>query len=133
MRRLCLIILFLIISIPELAYSANWVKVTQSVDGEVIFIDNQSIRRSGNAVIYWERMNNPARTKQGDLSSKSQKTINCETRDYKILYFIFYDDLNNQGNITSSFSAETLPESLRSWKPIPPESIMDTSRKYLCK
>jgi hypothetical protein len=130
MKRL----LFLLIFISEVAYSANWVKVAATVDGEeVIFIDTQSIQRSGNSVTYWERMNNSTRTKQGDLSSKSQKTINCVTRDFRILYFIFYDDLNNQGKITSSFSADTLPENLKSWKPIVPESIMESSRKYLCK
>ena len=127
-------LLLLLILISETAYSANWVKVAATADGqEVIFIDTQSIQRSGNSVTYWEKVNNSTRTKQGDLSSKLQKTINCVTRDFRVLYFIFYDDLNNQGKVTSSFSADTLPEDLKSWRPIVPESVMESSRKYLCK
>ncbi len=130
MKKLLLLLIF----ISETAYSANWVKVAATADGqEVIFIDTQSIQRSGNSVTYWEKVNNSTRTKQGDLSSKLQKTINCVTRDFRVLYFIFYDDLNNQGKVTSSFSADTLPEDLKSWRPIVPESVMESSRKYLCK
>jgi len=124
MKRL----LFLLIFISEIAYSANWMRVTSSNDGDVVFVDSLSMQRSGNTVTFWSKMNYGVRDRSGDLSSKTQRAVNCMTREVKSLYLMTYDDFDNQGKLTHSdrFSNQ-------SWNPIAPETINDAVRRFVCK
>lgn len=118
--------LLLIASTNVLA--ANWVKVATSNNGDVFLVDSQSIQRKGNVVTLWLKTNNAVRSKHGDLSTKVQHSINCATRDHRVLYYFFYDDLDNMGKITDTFSTQD-----STWKPIPPDSVIDLVLKYVCK
>ncbi len=124
MKRL----LFLLIFVSEIAYSANWVRVSNSVDGDVLFVDISSIQRSGNSVTFWSKMNFGKRDSLGDLSSKTQREINCRTRELKNLYLMTYDDFDNQGRLTHSDKFRD-----QSWTPIPPETLNDATRRFVCK
>lgn len=128
MKRLCLIILFLLISIPKIAYSANWIKVATSSRGDTLFVDALSIQRDGNVVTFWTKTNYATRTQYGDLSSKVQESINCKSRENKRMFSMYYDDFDNQGKVTSSGKVAD-----QSWNPIPPETINDAIRRFVCK
>jgi len=124
MKRL----LFLLIFISETAYSANWIRVTNSNTGNVVFVDSLSMQRSGNSVTFWAKMNKGKRDSVGDLSSKTQAIINCMTREVKYLYLMTYDDLDNQGKLTYSDKFKD-----QSWEPIAPETVYDAVRRFVCK
>jgi hypothetical protein len=114
---------------PCLAIASNWVLVDKNSGGTTFFIDTQSIQRSGDSVTFWEKANRLSRSNNGDLSSKINLTINCRTRELISRYFIFYDDINNQGKITSSFAALASEK----WEPIPPDSVSEEEMKFVCK
>ena len=124
MKRL----LFLLIFISETAYSANWIRVTNSNTGNVFFVDSISLQRNGNSVTFWTKMNYGVRDSVGDLSTKSQRVFNCMTRESKSLYLMTYDDFDNQGKLTHSGVWKN-----QSWDPIAPETVDDAVRKFVCK
>lgn len=125
MKKFFLIVLM----IPCLASASNWVLISKTVDGTTFSIDTQSIQRSGDSVTYWYRSNYSSRDEDGDLSSKVNRTTNCRTREVISRYFMFYDDINNNGKQTSSFAAP----SSTIWKPISPDSVDESIMKFVCK
>ena len=118
----------LLIAIPLLAHAANWTLVSLSTEGDKYFIDTQSITRSGDSVTFWVKKNYASRDKYGDLSAKVNETVNCRTRESNSRYMMFFDDLDNHGKQTSSFSPKD-----KAWEPIPPESVSESQLKFVCK
>ena len=106
----------------------NWVSIGATNDGDTYFIDTNSIQKSGDSQTFWVRANYGARTSGGDLSSKVQRTINCRTRELINRHFIFYDDINNNGKITSNFSASN-----QNWTPVSPDSVSWGFYSFICK
>jgi hypothetical protein len=121
MKRL----LFLLIFISEIAYSDSWIRVA-SIDGYVLFVDSLSIKRTGDIVTFWSRMNYGIRDSSGNLSSKSKRKINCMTREVKSLDWIIYDDFNNLGKSTRKFSN-------KSWQPLVLTPINEAMLRFVCK
>ena len=124
MRKIVLLFGFLFCS--SVHAQSNWVFITKT-QNKTNFVDKNSIQRSGDSVTFWDRANFSIRDKSGDLSSKMQLTINCRTREIIIRYGIFYDDLDNNGNSTSS----GFPKS--SWEPIAPDTIGERLYRFVCK
>lgn len=122
-------LLFIALMVPCLASASNWVLIGKNNSGATYFIDTQSIQRSGDSVTFWEKTNLLSRTPTGELSSKVSLTINCRTRELISRYFMFYDDINNQGKLTSSFA---VPPSEK-WEPISPDSVAEAEMKFVCK
>lgn len=122
--------LFLIFFFAAINAYANskWVYVTTDVSGNSNFIDSNSQQKSGDSITFWGRVNYKERDKFGDLSSKIQYTINCRTREIIDRHFIFYDDLNNNGKLTTN----TSPTDSK-WTPIPPDTIYWSMYKHVCK
>jgi hypothetical protein len=122
-------ILLAMMMIPLVANASKWVLISNTADGGNISIDAESIRRSGDSVTYWTKSNYASRTESGVLSTKANKTINCRTGELIYRYYIFYDDLNNNGKMLQSF-----PESSSAkWEPIPPDTINELQMKYVCR
>ena len=115
-----------IVSINAYANS-NWVHITNSNTGDVFFIDKNSIQKSGDSTTYWRQTNFPKRDKYGHLSSKTQSTINCRTREIINRYIMVYDDINNKGKLTYSFDPKD------SWEPIAPDTVNWTFLENVCK
>lgn len=125
MKKL-LILPILLFSLSSFA-SSKWDFVTANMDGDMYYIDVNSYQKSGDLITYWRFRNYGGRDEVGDLSSKSQYTINCRKREIIGRYLITYDDLNNNGKITASFALKN------SWMPIPPDTIFWEFMKYICK
>ena len=108
--------------------NSNWVYVGTNEIGDTYFIDTNSIQKSGDSHTYWVKSNYGTRTPEGNLSSKVQRTINCRTREMIGRHFIFYDDTNNNGMVTSNSSATN-----RNWAPIAPDTVTWGFYSFLCK
>ena len=121
-----LILPILLFSLSTFANS-KWEFVVESTSKDMYFIDSNSYQKSGDSITFWTLTNHGKRTEFGDLSSKTQETINCRTREYIMRYIMTYDDRNNQGKITLSRAAKD------SWKPIAPDTIDWTLMKHVCK
>ena len=116
----------IILSAFNIYAGTQWLLITDSTDGDLFFIDTNSIQKSGDSYTYWSKANF-AKREDGDLSSKTQRTINCRTRETISRYIINYDDIDNNGKITSSLTPK------RGWIPIAPDSINSAFYDYLCK
>jgi len=121
-----LIFFVIILSAFKIYASAKWVLVEYNNDNDVFFIDSNSIQKSGDSRTVWQKVNYSKRDSHGDLSSKIQRTFNCRTRESINRHLIFYDDIDNNGQVTSSAKA-TL-----GWEPISPETANWTIYKYVC-
>lgn len=126
MKKL-IFILFLLC--PILSNAANWVDVGNSSGGASFFVDRESINRSGDSLTFWGITNYPSRSTYGDLSSKTQRTINCRSREIIYRYYMFYDDLNAKGKLTKSYPADNSEK----WEPIAPDTMNDVLLKVVCK
>ena len=125
MRKIILLFGFLFCS--SVLAQSNWIYVGDSTNDHKIFIDRNSIQRSGDSVTYWEKVNYPVRDTLGNLSTKTQWTINCRTREEILRYIIAYDDLDNNGKVTTSGDPK------ESWRPISPDSVGEQSYLFVCK
>ena len=121
------IIVIIIAVFPLFSHASRWVEVDGS-DEARFYVDTQTIQKSGNSVTYWEKNNYFKRDEFGDLSRKINATINCRTKERKLLYLMTYDDFDNGGKLTSSI---TPPK--QDWKPIAPETVAESIMKYLCR
>lgn len=127
MRKLVMTLVLTFISIASNANS-RWIFVVESSSNDIYFIDHNSFQRNGDSVTFWFRENLNERTKSGVLSSKIQKTINCKRQEIIGRYYIFYDDVDNYGRITSS-SVAIEPV----WEPIPPDTVNWKLFEVVCK
>jgi hypothetical protein len=108
--------------------NSNWLYIGENVENESFFIEQNSIQRSGDSVTFWRRVNNAQRDSNGNYSSKVQFTVNCRTQEMIMRYLMFYDDLNNSGKLTDSFSAIN-----PNWRPIAPDSMDSAVLRTVCK
>ena len=119
--------LLLVSLFPLIANASNWIMISKNNSGDSYFVDKQSFVFSGNEVTYWVKVNNSARNKFGDLSSKEQWTVNCRTRESNLLYMVTYSDFDNQGKNTGSIKSPI------DWRPILPDSVGEEVFKFVCR
>ena len=125
MKRL-LLFSVIILSAFNIHASTQWVFVDSNSDNDLFFIDANSIQKNGDSYTFWTKVNNGKRDSRGNLSSKSQSTFNCRTREGTYRYIMVYDDTDNNGKLTNSFKAKD------DWYPIPPGTVDWTIYKYVC-
>ena len=126
MKTFLLVVISVFVSVNAYANS-NWVYINTSQSDNVFFIDKNSMQKSGDSITFWTLTNFGTRDRNGDLSAKTQHTINCRTREMIDRYLMTYDDINNTGKMTSNFDPKD------SWGPIPPGTIFWRHLEYVCK
>ena len=124
MRKI-LLFSVIILSAFNIYASTKWTLISNTANG-VLFIDASSIQKSGDSYTFWQKTNFDKRQDNGDLSSKVQRTVNCRTRESIYRYMMFYDDIDNNGKLTSSFNPKD------DWNPIPPDSVDWAIYQYVC-
>ena len=124
--RIFLILPMLLLTMSAAA-SSKWQYVVESNKKDMYFIDSNSYQKSGDSITFWTLTNYNERNEFGDLSDKSQNTINCRTREIILRYMMNYDDRDNKGKMTSSFAVKD------SWKPIAPDTVNWSLMRHVCK
>jgi len=135
----CLIILLPVTPV----YGSDWVEFWRFDDGSVFFYNKVNIKhRTKHIVHVWEKGVYSDEGREEDIQSRRKEglstegwdklshdltlyEIDCKKRKYQILSGIIY---NTDGSIISSFSFDE-PD----WDYIPPDTMMDTLRKKVCK
>ncbi len=107
--------------------NSNWTFIVVDEVGDSLWIDKNSIQKSGDSITFWSRRNFKERDVNGNFSSKVQRTVNCRTRETIPRYYMFYDDINNMGNVTGNFAAIN-PK----WIPIPPDTVLWGLYQFVC-
>ncbi len=123
MKKLLLALIFL----PFVSYASNWVLISTSTAGDKFKIDTTSIDRNGNEATYWEILNYGKRSEAGNLSSKSQVTINCRTKEFNTKFAQVFSDYDAQGTLNFQYTPTS------TWTPIPPDTSYETVMKFVCK
>jgi hypothetical protein len=126
MKKFLLVIIFLMVTFNSYAQS-NWVYVATNSSGDDYIVDRASFQTQGDSITFWYRSNYKQRTEFGDLSGKMQRTINCRTREAIMRFSMYYDDIDNGGQLT------TFGKVSNSWEPIPPGTIVWSLYKFVCK
>ena len=109
---------------------AEWSQIA-SGDGQDIYVDRSTIRRSGKTVKMWNLLDlwAPKYKGTGDpyASSKGQVEYDCKNELARLLYFS-----NHSGQMGGGQTVDdrTIPNA--SWEPIPPESIVEGFWKIAC-
>tara|TARA_Y100000590_G_scaffold451545_1_gene593107 strand:- start:839 stop:1219 length:381 start_codon:yes stop_codon:yes gene_type:complete len=86
---IALIILYYSSSI--FANEFEWERVTANIKGSVFYIDNSTIKRSGNSVVYLKLTDYFKPTTNGRLSSIIYTEVNCDNYYYRYLKDYYYD------------------------------------------
>ena len=126
MKTFLSVVMSVLVSVNAYANS-NWIYLITSNSGNVFFIEKNSIQKSGDSITFWLRRNFEKRDEYGNLSSKSQITINCRTREIIRRYITMHDDINNMGKLTYNFDPKD------SWDPIAPDTVNWSFLEYVCK
>ena len=117
----------IVIALPAPALAADWVLVTESLDGDKYFIDRQSIRTMSNGKRRaWERAEYALKDKFGDTLSIIYYEFNCIENSRRLLTSNHY----NGEEVTASSNALG---SNGEWRFLPPGSVGEDLINFVCR
>ena len=122
MKKILLLILFLITS----NVLGDWEPVTFNTLNSLIFVDKDTIRKRGNKVEFWQKINFNTPTTEVK-SMRSFIEIDCKERTQTSLDVTAFSERNLQGNILSTFNPP------RKIVYLAPDTAGDEILKYVCK
>ena len=105
---------------------AGWVAIGTSEDDTDFFNDPETIRREGFRVKVWELQNFKTPIK-GNRSTRLRVEYDCRNERFRLLSFTAHSGERASGEITFTQSTEG------PWIDIPPQSVVETSSKAVCK
>ncbi len=106
----------------------EWTKVSETVNGDTVYVDFERIKKHGGYVYWWDLMNNLKPTTTGTLSVKSYHQGDCKVFPRKPLTGIFYKESMGEG---TGNVLEPPPE-YKVWKYPIPNSIDEVVLKAVC-
>ena len=132
-----ILILILISAFAEISIAADWVQVASS-DLSNVFVDVQSIKRTGQKVKVWTKwVYNKPFVVSGSESTKPVKVEKslivflCDKRKFASLDTTQYAEQESPANVVSKVSHEDTP-SLQ-YNDINPGSLGEITMDYVCK
>ncbi len=105
------------------AVAADWVPVTNDVNGSLISIDVASINKNGDLVTYWYLSDASKDKSVRFRSSKTQSRNNCSTKQSQDLFSAFY--MPNNQVITETGNSFT-------WYPVIPDTVGEAIHDFVC-
>ena len=128
MKRFLTIVIILFIFQTKTAQCVEWVPFTTSIEGDVIFVDSESVTPYKNGLVSgWFKRNNksPQEVAGSAVYSQVNKLIvNCNSLMFSSLQSIFY------GKNQEFIYALSTPTD---WLFAPPGSVVDDYIKLLCR
>ena len=108
------------------AYAANWVYVTTAQTNAVYYYDSDTIRRSGNQVTVWEKVDHSRDKRVKYREALSRYRYDCADRTSTLLQATdYYPD----GKI-ETFTWETYEQKERA---VTPDSVMEGMLEAVCR
>ena len=125
MNRLTPILTFLLSLIFSSPSYSEWIETYSSADGDIFYVDFETIRKVDGYVYYWMLANflNP---RLGNMSSKVYSQGDCKLFRIKVLSFSFHKE--PMGGGTGDSNSPKNPE----WVYPPPDSVAETILKKVC-
>ena len=128
MVRITLVLI--LISISTLARGSDWKHIGKTVEGDTVYIDAKSVLVEGDTRTFWDKVIlKKLRTWEGKTvyANRFNLVINCAKRTLSALVV---ESLDSKGNKVLSLDLRREPNFRDS--PIPPDSIYESMRKYVC-
>jgi hypothetical protein len=108
--------------------SADWMKVSESIDGnKTIFIDPQNVKSNGDKMRVWVLLNNKKKGDYGELSFTAFEEHDCLEGSYRILQITFFSGPMAGGKALHS------TDSIGTWSFIRPDSLASAPHNWLCR
>ena len=104
----------------------DWVPVTLNNRNALFYVDKDTIRKQGNKVEFWQKINFNTPTTE-IKSIRSFEEIDCKDRTQTSLAVTTFTELNLQGNIILSFNPPRKIDYLA------PDTSGEAILKYVCK
>ena len=124
MKKLILILLFSTVMFSSSSY-AGWTQVSESVDGDVFYVDFERMRKHDGYVYWWELINNLKPNEWGSLSTKIYHQGDCKLFRFKHLSYRFHKEPMGGGT-------GVVEESGKEWRYPPPQSVDEFILKQVC-
>lgn len=118
-----------ILLISTLMFSAgSWAEWTEvfSADGDVIYVELDSIKKAKGLVYYWMIGDNLEPDSSGTLSFKAYAKADCETMRSMALSISTYKLPMAEGDASSTFTPDP------KWRSAQPDSVMETTLEAVC-
>jgi hypothetical protein len=125
MKKLILILLFSTVMFSSPSY-AGWTRVSESVNGDKIYVDFERIRKHDGYVYWWMLVDLLKPTKYGDLSSKGYNQGDCKLFRYKYLSTSYHKEPMGKG------SGDDISPKNPEWDYPPPNSSVEEILKHVC-
>ena len=125
MKKILVLLFSLLISFNSYG---EWTRIINNIEGDVIYVDNQTIKSVSNMRYYYQLLDYVSPTEFGDLSDTAYKQIDCKTYKGKLLSVNYYSEPLGRGNPTEGSG----PRPNSKWKSYPINSIAYESAKYAC-
>ncbi len=103
---------FVMVSSP--AYAVDWVYITTTNTGTVLYYDADTIQRTGNLVTVWEKWDHSRDKTVKEREKKIRLTYDCVQRTSTNLSAIYYypDEKNKTFNFKTSEQSFVAPETV---------------------
>jgi len=106
---------------------AEWVEVTRSVNGNVIYIDPATIRKEGNRRKVWGITDLSKVGTSGEMSRKYRKEYDCKDERSRILTIAIYSQAMGDGDVKGNDNIAS------EWQEIAPETVDESVLKRVCR
>ncbi len=104
----------------------KWVFVVKNSENNY-FVDTNSIKRNGNSVTFWKKVNLNKRDSGGSLSAKLLMTANCRTRENTVREVVTYDDEDARGLVLVNVEIKT------NWEKVDRDKLNLALYNFVCK
>ena len=130
MKNLILIFTLLVSTVLLSSPSyAEWKKTSESVDGDVFYVDFDGIRKQGEYFYYWSLIDNLKQTEYGHFSTKIYHQADCKLFRDRSLSYVQHKQPMGRGSNDSDFDY-TVENA--EWDQPPPDSVSEEILKKVC-
>jgi len=118
--------LLTLLALAPLSVWAEWVKVSETQDGTVCYVDPATIKGAGEFRRVWELLDYKAPGKTGNLSLSLFIEYNCKEHQIRALQGTGFSDHMSRGNVLN------ISEGVSPWENIAPGTVNESIMKYVC-
>jgi hypothetical protein len=121
-------IVFLLVSLSAVAtpVAAEWTYITENDIGDQFFIDLSTFK-NGARPRAWFMTSYSAKTKLGNMSSKTLREADCSEGKIRYLAARFYTEPMGAGALTSMIDQS------QDWEYVTPNTITEEIARFLCR
>lgn len=94
MKRLSILVFLVFVLCSQVAFAASWYYIGPDLNGDQIYIDNESVQKNNNYAIVWVKTIKPDNTVW-----QMQQKVDHIYKTITLMYVIVYDA---NGNVTNS-------------------------------